>query len=507
MAVAQRLFGVSAGDAARLLTLTGNQIQGASDKSERLANAFAGLAQRTDAISGFFSDLGNVALAGIAGGLSALIDYANAIIGAFGPLGDALVDVIGKFGGFDQVWPFLQTTGNEFLVMTAAIVGSVGAIVSAVTSVIEIFGRLLTAGLEMANGIKAAWNGMLAVIAGGPGATAALNAQVDLANKSSDAFVENLVGAKSAFTGLLPKMVTDGVAAGKGFYDGFKQAWGEGIAGIIKPKGGGGSLADAMKKAGKGGGAAAAGGLSPDEKDIRDLQRWTDHMLDAIDPTRRWMEETANLSDAFDRGLISGTQFDQILQRINQQHPPDDWTKAVNDFQKGLQSFGDQAASSLADAIVNGDNLGDVFKDLTKQLVQMAIQTLLLKPLFESVFGGGVGGGTGIFGGLLSLLGVGGKSFDAPQISGQSFDNKAFLASFRGAASGAGGGSVSAIKALSSSAGGQATIGSITMNITPDKTATISDSATGQRFGAEVTKLVQGLLVKESRPGGLLRRA
>jgi tape measure domain-containing protein len=101
----------------------------------------------------------------------------------------------------------------------------------------------------------------------------------------------------------------------------------------------------------------------------------------------------------------------------------------------GRLNFGDEAEGfgvdalkelnrGLADAIVNGGNLGDVLEDTGKrflaQLIEMTFQLLVIKPLLESLGGGasgGFGGGSG--GGLLGgLLGSIGSLFGGARASG-----------------------------------------------------------------------------------------
>lgn len=91
---------------------------------------------------------------------------------------------------------------------------------------------------------------------------------------------------------------------------------------------------------------------------------------------------------------------------------------AAGDYldQLNKMDFGDQAEkfgvdalkdlnSGLADAIVNGGDLGDVLEDTGKrflaQLIELTFQLLVIKPLLESLGGiGGIGGGGGFLSGL-----------------------------------------------------------------------------------------------------------
>ncbi|WP_321323772.1 tape measure protein [uncultured Parasphingorhabdus sp.] len=75
--------------------------------------------------------------------------------------------------------------------------------------------------------------------------------------------------------------------------------------------------------------------------------------------------------------------------------------------------------SGLADAIVNGENLGDVLENTGKrfiaQLIEMGIQLLFIKPLLE-----GLGGGGGLFGTLGSIFaGASPKASGGPVSAGE----------------------------------------------------------------------------------------
>jgi len=73
----------------------------------------------------------------------------------------------------------------------------------------------------------------------------------------------------------------------------------------------------------------------------------------------------------------------------------------------------------LADAIVNGGNLGDVLEDTGKrflaQLIELTFQLLVIKPLLESL-GGGLGGAVG---GFFSLFGGKSRASGGPVSAGQ----------------------------------------------------------------------------------------
>lgn len=106
--------------------------------------------------------------------------------------------------------------------------------------------------------------------------------------------------------------------------------------------------------------------------------------------------------------------------------PAAQYLKDINDTNFGDQAekFGVDALkdlnAGLADAIVNGGDLGDVLEDTGKrflaQLIELTFQLLVIKPLLESLGGlGGIGGG-GV-GGFLS--GLFGRASGGPVSAGQ----------------------------------------------------------------------------------------
>lgn len=100
----------------------------------------------------------------------------------------------------------------------------------------------------------------------------------------------------------------------------------------------------------------------------------------------------------------------------------DEIPKTAAEYNEQIEGFGVEALrdlnSGLAEAIVNGENLGDVLENTGKrfiaQLIEMGIQLLIIKPLLESL-GASAGGGSsgGILGSLSSLF-----SLAAPRAGG-----------------------------------------------------------------------------------------
>ena len=105
--------------------------------------------------------------------------------------------------------------------------------------------------------------------------------------------------------------------------------------------------------------------------------------------------------------------------------PSAQYLKDINelDFGDEAEKFGVDALKDLnrglADAIVNGGNLGDVLEDTGKrflaQLIELTLQLLVIKPLLESL-GGGIGGAVG---GVFSLFGGKSRASGGPVSAGQ----------------------------------------------------------------------------------------
>ena len=112
-------------------------------------------------------------------------------------------------------------------------------------------------------------------------------------------------------------------------------------------------------------------------------------------------------------GNLSPTQ--QALADINKLNFGDEADKFGVDALKDLNR-------GLADAIVNGGNLGDVLEDTGKrflaQLIELTFQLLVIKPLLESL-GNGLGGG-GAASGIGSIIGgLFGRASGGPVSAGQ----------------------------------------------------------------------------------------
>jgi tape measure domain-containing protein len=157
----------------------------------------------------------------------------------------------------------------------------------------------------------------------------------------------------------------------------------------------------------------------------------TQAALDAVD--RQLLDkEISNAKrqqlEALRAGILIAGDRRALDAKTGNLSPSAQYLKDINelDFGDETEKFGVDALKDLnrglADAIVNGGNLGDVLEDTGKrflaQLIELTFQLLVIKPLLESL--GGAGGGIGgAVGGFFSLFGGKSRASGGPVSAGQ----------------------------------------------------------------------------------------
>ena len=500
-AAVQALFGVQGSDAAKLLSQTGDAFIKNQQAAERNAAALQGLAGAwSDFRSDVQSALGGV-MADIAPALTDAIDlvrgFATTIDDVLGGLGEA-------FSGDAGAGAFADVVVAAFRALAKGVLESVISVTDAINDLRSALGVAQKAGSIVGGmfeaGSKSIAEGQdLSRVMAEVGASF-LGSAAEI-REGASAFDEAFSDVSAATTKLSVSTRADLMLG--------LNAAGAGIDALTtKANAAKGPLADlgnVFDKIGGGGKKGGGGGKSEADRQAEALKRWADQMIRSVDPAIAYQEQVDKLNQAFAAGLVTGDQYAAILAKIGQQHPPSDYAKSINDFQEGLKSFADSAASSLANAIVEGEDLGDVFASLAKQLAAMVIQTLILKPLFDSLASSlsNLGGG----GGILGLLSGG----DAPAGWGDpvvfgAAAGVAMAGAITGAAQALAASGRSSARAGANVGGVQNTIGSISMSISPDRGDVTSDTKTGAKLGDRFVKLIQAEMVRQSRPGGLLRQ-
>jgi hypothetical protein len=225
-----------------------------------------------------------------------------------------------------------------------------------------------------------------------------------------------------------------------------------------------------------------------------DLQEWVNSTALAKTATEEWADAQLRLKAALEAGMITQAQYASSFARLKAEMDTGPMQTAINDLQSGMESFGETAASSLADAIVNGEDLGEVFKNLAKQLASMLLQTLLFKPLFGAL--GSVFPGVS---GFSAVAGGGVPAYAAnPNLRALSANPYAGLSNFAGRAANDAGG-----------VGGGQTVTQYNKTDIKVDTGTGESKVTasqGVAFARQLDAAVQQILVREQRPGGTLYR-
>lgn len=260
------------------------------------------------------------------------------------------------------------------------------------------------------------------------------------------------------------------------------------------------NAAEAMKPGKMGGGGAK--GPDPDKVQVGEfggkdmnldqLKQWIFAQQSAIDPTIKLREEQDKLQLAIAKGMVTQSEAEAINKHLQEQYGKT--TAATFDFAKTFQqmmdSWGQSVASSLADAIVNGEDLNQVFQDLIKQLIKMALQMLVLEPLMKSI----TSGMSGWFSGTPAPA--------AAVPAAMAAANQNLLRGLPPA------GSVGGRNAMVSGGGGtfNSSVGAITINMGGGKDGGVETMGgkNAQAFGSRIRDLIQNEMTRQSRPGGLL---
>jgi hypothetical protein len=224
------------------------------------------------------------------------------------------------------------------------------------------------------------------------------------------------------------------------------------------------------------------------------IQKWNE----AAAPGAVFAQEIANIELAMKTGKLTAEGYTKAMADVKKRQAEasgNAWAKAPQEFAEGLKSWGDSAASALADAIVEGKNLNEVFLSLIKSLAKMALETLVLKPLFASL--------TGAFTGGFAAAGVSAMRALPMQVAPQT-------GPMLRAGEELGSGSTGLARPAASSVVDSSVtnnLGAITMNFGQEYSKAVdADSAAGEQFGARVQAIIQRELVTQSRPGGILRQ-
>ena len=271
----------------------------------------------------------------------------------------------------------------------------------------------------------------------------------------------------------------------------------------LKGRGGGG---------GKGGGGGGGGAAALDAD-----QQWVQSLLDAADPMRQINADMERLNTLMAAGKITAEDFAAAMNLLKKRageagETATETFDAAAKFGEIMDSWGQQVASSLADAIVEGENLEDVFKDLLKQLLKMIIQMMILEPLMKSLTGGMGGGGGGggdfmsammgaITGGMSAAKSVD-RSFQGISRSMRSMGNLNPLAGGIGVPANRNGNGTGTVVQSSSTSMGNMTINFGMGGSKGD--AAKGDDQRSTQFAKRVRDMIQGELVRQQRPGGIL---
>lgn len=228
------------------------------------------------------------------------------------------------------------------------------------------------------------------------------------------------------------------------------------------------------------------------------LVDWASNVLQAADPTFAYRAALAQLDEAMRRGIISAGQYKVALQQIQADLGEGGAGSAIQNLTDGLRDFGESAADAFLDAALNGEDFGEVLQGLAKDLAKLIIKTLIIQPLLDSLFSGlsGIGG----FGASAGIPLVGGAAAAQSGLARAGASLDTMSSNIMGRRNRAGGFAAAGGDTINNNLGDIA----IDMSRTGAVTASTKDAKT---LGLMVQRSVEAILVQESRPGGILRRA
>lgn len=239
--------------------------------------------------------------------------------------------------------------------------------------------------------------------------------------------------------------------------------------------------------------------LAASQLSAQQLTDWAASVLQASDSTFEYRAALAKLDEAYKRGIISTSQYQTALAQLQADLGGGGLGNTIKDLTDSLVQFGEEAANSFVDAALNGEDFSKVLQDMLKDLVKLLIQMLVIKPLFDSL-SGALGGITGLSAApagvpLAAMQGAQGGLLRAGQTLSPLNSN---LMGVKKQAGGSGGVGPTTVN---SSMNGD-------INIDMSQTGAVAaDSNSAKQFGQNVQKLIQVEMVRELRPGGLLRVA
>jgi hypothetical protein len=203
--------------------------------------------------------------------------------------------------------------------------------------------------------------------------------------------------------------------------------------------------------------------------------------------------------------------------------------RAMEQLQQQLAGIAQSAVSGFIQDLRNGVNAGDAFLNMLNRvidgLIQMALQALFSKNMLGGLFGGGGAIGS-LFGGFgAATMHKGGKVGVNGTRDGRRFSPALWANAERYQSGGIAGlranevpiiahrGEIiiptSALQKSSGSRAGtsiQTSLGDVNIDMSQTGLVT-ANSDDARQFGQSVQKLIQAEMIRESRPGGLLRRA
>lgn len=216
------------------------------------------------------------------------------------------------------------------------------------------------------------------------------------------------------------------------------------------------------------------------------LFRWKEYTKEVEKAAATTERAGQTIKTSMDKASVGTDKLASTAEAANDNLSAMDAT--AQEMDSAFASWAESATMGFLDAAMAGEDFRDVLADILKDLAKLVLQQYVLKPLFG-----------GLFPGAYSATAPAGlnASTDTPSsgmIRAPSAAEVSGLANTAGRQQAQIGGSTTVNN----------NVGDIRIDMTTGQVAATTED--GKRLGQQIEKAVQAILIKESKPGGILRQ-
>jgi hypothetical protein len=244
-------------------------------------------------------------------------------------------------------------------------------------------------------------------------------------------------------------------------------------------------------------------------KRVEDLRNFASAQMDAIDPTRKYIDTITKLVEAQKAGFVTAQEFGQIQKKAMDDlaaatQKVDPLAASFKSLQQAIEGFGKQSSDAFVNFIFNTKDASTSFSQMVSTMLQdlakMLVYQNVMKPLFSSISSGfGEGGFAQTFmSSIINRMAGGpvspGQLYQVNELPGRP---EFFIPNVAG-------------NIVTGGAGGAGSSGpNVQVNVHMHKDSqstedTKADNDRARELGKRISAVVKQTIVNEKRTGGLL---